>query len=538
MFKVCVVGGGFTGITTAISIKKNNPNVHVTLIDSDKEPRNLGFGESGPPTFLDSICQILCIKESERLPWLTKFITETHGTIKYNFKWQDFLGKSDDGYLSGIRDIPDYRAILDGSHSGIRMNPKVTHSDNNSYTLFDLWYELYLAGERKAEDFQSDINDLYWYTQRHSVFVWDKEFVSGNVSLNMNSFEVCDWFKKEYGSIIDEIIIGTVKDFKQTDSGMISGLVLDSDRVVDSNFYIDCTGFKRIFGKKFNLPWAKPKGEILHDSVVVTANGYSKDIEREMQPYTIGYGMDYGWTFSIPLIDRKSYGYSFDSSFITADQALEELATLSDPKTRVVDPVTLKWDPGYYSTSTDANYACVGLSSAFVDPFDANTLALQFRQIICLNDFFKDVKNLQHFRKRFNNITVETSEAVAERVELHFGLAPRETSEYWVRNHEIAKRKNLESKIFDVMNRYEHTPRATTTGDFVPYFQHVYLTELIYYGIDMSRRCRQSDPNLLKFAKDYFITSSRMNKVRADMSPTLKQWYLDNGIDITQYIKF
>ena len=65
----------------------------------------------------------------------------------------------------------------------------------------------------------------------------------------------------------------------------------------------------------------------------------------------------------------------------------------------------------------------------------------------------------------------------------------------------------------------------------------LYLSETIYYGIDMSRRCRRSDPKLLDFAEQYFKSFNELNRMRSELAPTIRQWYQRHNIDIDQYIK-
>ena len=142
-------------------------------------------------------------------------------------------------------------------------------------------------------------------------------------------------------------------------------------------------------------------------------------------------------------------------------------------------------------------------------------------------------------RKTYNYFTSSFIENVAERVELHQGLAPRNTSEYWKRNKEVAQKKHLQDLVFEVMKHPSHSSKARSDNQtFLPYLSHLYLTEIVYYGIDMSRRCRKSDPALLDLAEQYFKFTNSLNCARAKTSTTMRDWYQTQGIDIDQYIRF
>ena len=534
--KICVIGGGFGGLLTAISIKKHCAEHQVVMIDSNKEPKNAGFGESGPPDMIGWMCEALRIPAQLQDRWITDWLSETNSVIKYNLKWQNFLGPEDSGYFSGLPEMSSYLAMLDPSHAGNFVNKDITIPDHNDYMLYDIWYELYLQKRRTMQDFQPDINSFYYHCLEHTMPSYNGTMITSMPSLHINSFEVGDWLRKRYLKVIDEVVVDTVRIVNRDPQGFITDLEFDSGNKLEADFFIDCTGFKRVLAKHLNLPWRTPNTEIQHNSTLIVSNGYTENIDREMQPYTTGYGMDYGWSFSIPLLNRKNIGYNFNSQDISWDQAFDEIATLSDPNTRIADPIKLSWQPGVYQINADKNFALTGLASGFVDPFDANVIGLQLRQITRLIDYFKDPKEKK--LQNLNEFTNAFADSVAERVEFHQGLAPRATSEYWHRNHNIAKRKNLQDKVFDAMNDPVHSSRARATGKQIPFLSHLYLSEIVYFGLDMSRRCRQSSPELLNLAEKYFQSTNELNQQRARLSTSMRDWYLQHSIDIDQYITF
>ena len=534
--KICVIGGGFSGLLTAISIKKHYREYQVVMVDSDKEPKNSGFGESGPPDMIGWLCEALKIPEQFRDRWIADWLVETNSVIKYNFKWQNFLDTKDSGYFSGLPEMPSYLAMLDPGHVGIHTNKDIILPAHDDYMLYDIWYELYLQKRRTMQDFQPDINSFYYHCLEHTMPSYDGTMITGMASLHINSFEVGDWLRKRYLKIIDEVIVDTVSAVNRDPQGFITSLDFDSGNQITADFFIDCSGFKRVLAKHLELPWRTPTTEIQHNSTLIVSNGYTENIDREMHPYTIGYGMDYGWSFSIPLLNRKNTGYNFNSHDISWDQAFDELSIFSDPATRIADPIKLSWEPGVYQINADKNFALTGLSSVFVDPFDANTIGLQLRQIRRLVDYFKDLdKQKLHDLNEFTNTFAD---CVAERVEVHQGLAPRATSEYWHRNHDVARRKNLVDQAFAAMSNPYHTSRASQSGKQVPFLSHLYLSETVYFGVDMSRRCRQSSPELLNLAEKYFQSTNELNQQRAKLGISMRDWYQQHGIDINQYIAF
>lgn len=542
--KVVVVGSGFTGVISAAAVKINCPDIEVVLIDSDRVPTNLGFGESAPPQMPMLLHKLLCIKDEDRVKWFTDFITGTKSTIKYNFQWKNFLDAEDNGYFSGIGDMPSYLSIFEPTHTKRFLPQSLAMPDHTEYKLHDLWYELYLQGRRTIQDFEPDINGFYWYSRDHKLVnqvtqANPNQFFTSAPSVHINSYTVATWLKKTYGPLLDSVIPATVESIQADEQGNVTGLMLDNGTEISGDLYLDCTGFKRMFANRFGQTITPVSADITHNAAVIVANGYGADIEKEMHPYTSGFGMDYGWTFSIPLLERKSFGYVYDSTMVSADQAYQELDTLSSPDTRVIDKIELKWVPGMYRKSWNNNYAMIGLSSGFVDAFDANTIGIQFLQLFTLvNALTQNRSDLTKSKVIYNANTQKYFNLISQRVEFHFGLAPRNTSDYWQRNHEIAKEKRLEDKIFEVLDNPAHSLAAHAAWKGQPYMSHLYLTETLYYGIDMSRRCRKSDPAVLDFADEYFKSFNRLNQMRAQLSPTIRDWYMSNGINLSDYITF
>lgn len=542
--KIIVMGSGITGLISAVALKKHCPWHEICLIDSVSEPVNFGFGESAPPQMQQLMMQAFKIDNEQWQSWFSDFIVETKSTLKYNIKWQDFLHKDDRGFFSGIGDVPSYQILFETSHSKKYLPDHLVFPDHKEYKITDLWYELYMAGRRKLENFEGDINPFYWHSVHrrwlghvdatnkvHSFASWP--------SIHLNSASVAAWLKNKYHDIFDEIIVGTIQDINHDSQGAITGIVLDSGMIISGDLYLDCTGFKRITANKFNHKIKDTGTDIAHDSAVIVANGYSKNIDQEMHPYTSGFAMENGWTFSIPLLDRKSYGYVFDSKFTDSDKAFEELASLSNPKSRVVERIDLHWKPGCYAETWRHNYIMLGLASGFVDAFDANTIGVNFLQIFSLIEILKDnVQNLHQHRSIYNLKIIKHFKLISERIEMHFGLAPKNTSAYWVRNHSIAQQKNLHLSALNVFSHPDHSISSHNKSVGKPFMWHLYFSNTIYYDLDLSSRCRKSSPEILDLADEYFKSYNNLNCKRALVAPTMRQWYYQNNIDLDQYIKF
>lgn len=538
MIKVCVIGGGFTAWVTSIALKKNCPSIHLTIVDDPNGAKNIGYGESAPFELVTWIQDMFKVPEEQKDDWYKEWVTKTNTTFKFSFYWKNFADREDPGYYSSFFPVPDYRVMYNNGHAP--RNPDWLNPDNNAYRLWDIWYELYYQGRRKMSDYGPNINQLHWHTVDKKLPILGKEFLNETNSTHIDSVELYKWFASRYKDDIDRVISGKIEAVEKYNNGAIKNVITSDGSRIDADFFIDCTGFKRFFANELDLDWQDMEQEIRHDAAVVVANGYTslEDQEENLYPYTGGYGMDYGWTFSIPLLNRRSYGYVYDSRYIDADQALEELSTLSDPNTRI-HSLNLKWTPGWYKEPWTQNVILIGIASGFIDAFDANSIGLQTSQISTLVDFFvkfSENKFIPHgIRQLYNNVTKESFESFTERIRLHFGLATRSTSPYWLRNQEYARDTNIKQEFFDVMNNYKYTPhRKIHNGAYsFTYLDHLQIIPGLIYDLDMRSMLRQSTPEELDLAEMYFDNFSAMNKKRSDVSIKLTDWWRDNGIDLS-----
>lgn len=540
--KVCVIGGGYTGTLTALSIKRHLPHATVTLIDPGREMKMPGLGLSMPAHSVQAINGLLNYPREHSQTLLKRIVQETTSTVKINVKWQNFRNHPDVGWYAGLPMLPSAE-IVDSfgfATDYLRRNIKLPTADQ--YQLTDLWFELWLAGQRKFEDLNPEINSYYWYCENYRMPKFDL-FENLLPTFHANSWDFGCWLKQCFGAELDQIMQEDVGNVTLAADGSIDSVSLASGHVIQADFYIDCTGFKRTVGRAVGARFDCPPGHVFNNCSVVVGQGYTANIDQEMHPYTIGYGMDYGWTFAIPMKQCKSYGYNFNTDFITANQALAELEQLAPVANRVFEPEVLRWTPGYFADSMKHNYAMVGISSGFTDPFEAHSVGLQFGQIQRIVKYLKELAGQNTFTAaldrdpvNFNDFTRDSFNSVVQRLDFHMCLAPRDTSDFWHRNHRLAQEHDMVNKIFDVINDPCHYEPARHTHTYKAYPGQCYLTESFYFGVDMSRRCRKSSPELLKLADAFFKNFSNLNKLRAEMSPTLRQWYQSMGVDLDHYV--
>jgi hypothetical protein len=461
---------------------------------------------------------------------------ETKSSVKYGAHYGEFTGKGIRGVVIDLVNTgPDHRIILNNLlHTGVQSS-SLSFPTADQYTLFDIWYELYKNNRRDITEFSSDLNPFHWHNE------WNKISYDYPHSLHMNSFTVGTWLEKEYDSDLKSVI-GTVSQVIRNSDGSIQHLILDDGRKIQGDFFLDCSGLTRLLGNACDVKWNPVNTIAGHNSALISSNYYKNvdELKKRLTPYTDIVGRDWGWMFRIPTLTKESYGYVFNSEQTNSDKIIKEFDESSDPSTRLMNPFVIKWNPGYYETPMMCNFAMIGLSSLFIDPFDANSIFSQVRQINMLVRYFNgdinDSLRTLSFSNSYNDDVKGNADALTDRIEFTFAGAPRNTSEYWQRYHDMNLRDSIEKKLVEGLSNNIHSPASMLNGSFKPWPMHIYFMFGLYYGVDFSQRLRQSNPKMLNLADSYFTNTSEFNKKIAEYCPSIDEWLEANGVDINSLL--
>lgn len=338
--RICIVGGGTAGWLAALMIKKIQGDSHeVTLIESSRIGI-VGAGE-GSTGYLTDIIQgnswnYGC---NER-----DFFRETGATVKLGIRHRDWrhVGHSYIGPIDGSTSVGsdcDYMLL----HALINDIPFHTASPNG-YMI-----------ERSLSN--------YWPLEDGTL---------GNTSGHAYHFDahrVGRYFKKVCGTGVTAIDAEVV-DIALDDRGMITSVILADGRCIDADFFIDCSGFKRIFADKLGVPWISYRKHLPVNSAMPFLLPYEDG--ETIDPVTTAWAQTAGWMWQIPTQDRKGCGYVFCDDFISNDQAQLEIERVLGRK---IEPIRfLKFDTGRAERHWMKNCLFLGLAAAFAEPLEATSI--------------------------------------------------------------------------------------------------------------------------------------------------------------------
>ena len=177
-------------------------------------------------------------------------------------------------------------------------------------------------------------------------------------------------FAEERGVARHEGLIERVA--QDGESGGITGLHLDDDRLVEGDFFIDCTGFRGLLieqaldtGYEEWTQWLRCDRAM----AVPCANG------GDFTPYTKAIAHKAGWQWRIPLQHRIGNGLVYSTAYMSDDEAANTLLANLDGEA-LAEPRTIPFTTGIRRKMWHKNCLAVGLSAGFLEPMESTSIHL------------------------------------------------------------------------------------------------------------------------------------------------------------------
>jgi tryptophan halogenase len=402
---ICIVGGGSAGWITALSILKNLPSIQLTLVES-KDIKTVGVGESTQPGVLRFFNEYLNLEERD---WM-KF---TDATYKVGGDFRNFNTTSKSDIVYHALTTQEERANSNVYDWGVKkFKQKPLPNTDYSKTFFATHY---MADENK---FGKRDNDT-WHAFHFDASKFGEYAKDKSLNLGMNYIE----------DLVTDVVV---------DTGIITSLTTKENGNIESDFFIDCTGFRSaLIGKALGSKFIDLTDILPNDRAIATKVDYD-DKKNELTPLTSAQAIENGWCWEIPLWSRIGAGYVYSSSFVSQEKAEEEFRThlkkkYGDERTKDLDMLHLKMRIGYQETPWKGNCLAVGLSSGFVEPLESTGLSFIIESVGNFIDYMKDqdccVNNLT--RERFNRNSIDAVKEVVNFITMHYLNTRRDDTPYW-----------------------------------------------------------------------------------------------------------
>lgn len=386
--KIVVLGAGTAGLVAALMLREKYPLYPIAVVKSG-EIGIVGVGEGSTEhwaRFMDYIG--ISVEE---------IIFNTRATVKIGILFKDWnLG---DEYVHSIHRDPF-----------------------SKHARMDLFHQLWSRESPSTKFPLSPLFEQVYYTNNVPL---RPDFRVSN-QFHFDTFKLNEYLLKK----CTERNIG-IKDAKVTDvnvcsdTGNITDLVTESGKV-EADFFIDCSGFKKVLANKLNNKWVS-KSEYLPMNHAIAFP--TEHISDEIEPYTTTTALSAGWAWRIPTQDRYGNGYVFNDNYINADQALSEISKSLNTNVEKFAK-DIKFEAGKVDKFWCKNVVSVGLCGSFAEPLEAQSIGFTVVQMFALLEHLDSWKIYEPTVDNYNNIMDEVFDNVVDYLQLHY-FVKRDDTKFW-----------------------------------------------------------------------------------------------------------
>ena len=385
--KIVVVGGGTAGWLAALVFSKLTKS-YVTVIESSKIGI-IGAGEGSTGSLTNVLQNITGDYGCNEMD----FIFECDGTPKLGIEHRNWKG-----------DGTSYIAPIDGPITGASRVDTVFCRQ-----LIDNATKMHITSEDG-------------YLIEHDL---DPLSLPNNPSAyHFNAHKVGKYFKKVCGTKVTHIDSEVVKVFLGEQG--IDSVALSNGQVVDGDFFVDASGFKRLLMTELGAKWKSYAEYLPVNSAMPFLLSYEED--EVIKPLTTAWAQDSGWMWQIPTLERRGCGYVYSDEFISDDEAHAEVERRLGKK---VEPIKfIKFDSGRLDTLWSKNCLAVGLCAAFAEPLEATSIHTTIIQLeFFVKEHFQDYQN-EYVQNNYNHNIGLMYDLLRDFLILHY-KGGRSDTEFW-----------------------------------------------------------------------------------------------------------
>ena len=209
--------------------------------------------------------------------------------------------------------------------------------------------------------------------------------------------------------------------------GLIVSLTLDDGRRIHGDFFIDCTGFRRLLiGQTLGVPYE----DWTHWLPCDRALAVPCEPVLPLLPHTRAIARSAGWQWRIPLQHRLGNGHVYCSALMSDDEAADILIRNLDG-IATADPKPLKFTTGRCAKFWHKNCLALGLASGFMEPLESTSIHLIQTGISRLMKHFPSSPRDQVTTEHYNRESLFEFDRIRDFLILHYKANQREDSEFW-----------------------------------------------------------------------------------------------------------
>jgi len=403
---VTVVGGGTAGFVAALILITRFPHLDITVVKSDKIGI-VGVGEGS-----------------------TEHWSEFMKYIGSDFR--EILQECDATFKSGI--------MFEGWGKEPFLHSTSADYDRLNGQSYFMYSHFISQGAPKNKMNPSRV----WRSVVPSYFVDEENRETPYNQFHFNTYKLNDFLYRKSISKGIKVVDDEILDVELNEFGEISNLKGVKSNYT-SDFFIDCTGFKRVLIGKLGAKWESHSKYLKMKSALVFPTESNEGPNIPM--WTLAKTMDYGWRFMIPTQERNGNGYIFDSDYISADQAKEEIDKEFGRDIEIGKQIN--FDPGALDKVWIKNCCAAGLSGNFIEPLEATSIGTTIQQIFLLMHRLPNYtqKTIDYYNKDIKDMMNNIRDFIV----LHY-MTKKDNSQFWLDLHD----QEIPDSLADRLERFKY----------------------------------------------------------------------------------
>lgn len=527
MKHIIIAGAGFSGWYTALALLRHIPDIKLTVVGSSKIPK-LQVGEAMAFDGPYNLKNLLGFKDDRR------FMRVTGAIYKYGVKLDEFNGDNlvtHHGKIHNLKisslskfyanfDYPDYyetRSARPGDAG-----------------VIDTWLWAHQHGPNTMDQFVNDIIDAHYFASvPEAPYDVDNNYIlrandgfSYHFDADKTALLMRDLCNEDFPGQVEELD-RIIQDVELTEQGYISGLLLDDNKKITGDMYLDLTGFRRVLMSRLdNQSWID-HSKYAPDTAMVYPRKYTNP-QTEMVGATTFSGLEHGWGFKINLYHRTGNGYCYKSALTDKNKIHQQLQSRAGDH-KVDDPLIISWRPGYYEAPCHGNTIAFGLASGLIHPFDGNLINTHSRGLENLIQLLNQPElSTQDIEKQYNALQKPVVDEVALRMTLFLGFSNK-SGNFW----DLQRQQAQEGNFLELLQNIIEMKTNNINSRLVWNWQQAYARLAVMCNVDISKfnLPKPSDRDLEMFNAFCQYNQARNKYIRESEWPNYYEWLRENRFD-------
>jgi tryptophan halogenase len=493
--RVVIVGGGTAGWLTAAVLAAKLRNEHalsITVLESpDISP--IGVGEGTWPSIRDTLRGI-GVSESD-------FIRECGATFKQGSRFVNWrVSEGADAYMHPFV-LP--QGYLEANLvAGWLQSPEVPYAD-----LVSFQPHLCAAGAGPKQ------------------FSTPEYAAVANYAYHLDAGKFGLFLRKH---CVERLGVRHMADHMlevhDHENGDIASVQTREHGALEGDLFIDCTGSRSLLlGKHYGIDQIDVHDVLFNDRAVAVQAPYAEP-DTPIACQTISTARKHGWVWDIGLSARRGIGYVYSSAHTTQEEAETTLhdyirSTGGPAAQDLPSPIRIAFEPGYRRVSWHRNCVAIGLSSGFVEPLEASSMALVEMGVNTLADQFPATRDdMDRVARRYNDAFGYRWQRVVDFLKLHYVFSEREDSQYW---RDQRAESSIPDSLKDLLHTWRYRPpsrhQLVRVEEIFPSASYHY----VLYGMGFRPQLRSGGhAENLERATGYFREATRLGKQMLQALPS------------------